>query len=488
MNIDQSNIPKLPEGSFHFVQRDEKIFDRKFDTKPIGYFRDAFNRFSKNKGSVVAAAIIILLLIFAITVPFFSKYTLKDIDVNYSYTLPRSEFFSQFGFWNGYKDVTCNQQQYDAYEAIGCIVQVYDSYEVEDAGRSNTYYDLQVDSYLTTGYRYINVTQDELAAIEAYEVETGLTVLCPMINLKQIKYPGGESDPNLWYKHTTKSRAERDEAGNLVDIYMRDDNGDFVYSLEKMGGSQYQIRVYYYDYYRYLNGFKPSFLLGSDGFGKDILIQLAVGARLSFMLSFCVAAINFIIGTIYGAIEGYYGGWADMIMERVSDILAGVPFIVTAVLFQLHIAKTVGVIGALIFAFILTGWIGTAYRVRTQFYRYKGQEYVLAARTLGAKDFRIIFRHILPNSLGTIVTSCVLMIPGVIITESSLSYLNIIDLSKANLTSIGTLLSNGQGSLSTYPHVIFFPALFISLLMISFNIFGNGLRDAFNPSLRGSEE
>ena len=122
-----------------------------------------------------------------------------------------------------------------------------------------------------------------------------------------------------------------------------------------------------------------------------------------------------------------------------------------------------------------------------QFYRFKNQEYVLVARTLGAKDSRIMFKHIFPNAIGTLITSSVLVIPGVIFSETSLSYLGIINLNGDNMTSVGTLLSKGQGYLFTYPHIILFPAIFISLLMLCFNLFGNGLRDAFNPSLRGNE-
>ena len=113
---------------------------------------------------------------------------------------------------------------------------------------------------------------------------------------------------------------------------------------------------------------------------------------------------------------------------------------------------------------------------------------MLAARTLGASDRRLIFKHIFPNSLGTIITGSVLAIPNVIFSESMLSYLGIINLDTSSITSIGTMLSNGQGPLNTFPHIILFPALFISILEISFNLFGNGLRDAFNPSLRGAED
>ena len=125
---------------------------------------------------------------------------------------------------------------------------------------------------------------------------------------------------------------------------------------------------------------------------------------------------------------------------------------------------------------------------RMQFYRFKNQEYVLVARTLGAGDRRIMFKHIFPNAIGTLITRCVLVVPSVIFSETSLSYLGIIDLNNGNMTSVGTLLANGQAQLFTYPHIIIWPALFISLLMLSFNLFGHGLRDAFNPSLRGTED
>ena len=127
-------------------------------------------------------------------------------------------------------------------------------------------------------------------------------------------------------------------------------------------------------------------------------------------------------------------------------------------------------------------------RTRMQFYRFKNQEYVLVARTLGANDRRIMFKHIFPNAIGTLITGSVLVIPSVIFSETSLSYLGIINLETGNVTSVGTLLAAGQSFLYTFPHMIVFPSIFISLLMLSFNLFGNGLRDAFNPSLRGTEE
>ncbi|MBQ3067418.1 MAG: ABC transporter permease, partial [Clostridia bacterium] len=269
-------------------------------------------------------------------------------------------------------------------------------------------------------------------------------------------------------------------------------NGERGWDYSKRGGAagayNYTVRLSAYNYFIYKFGYEPSFAFGTDSSGYDIFSRLASGARFSFLLAIIVSVINLTIGALYGAIEGYYGGVVDIAMERFSDILRGVPFTVVTVLFQLHLAAKVGVVGSLIFAFVLTGWIGMASRVRMQFYRFKNQEYVLAARTLGASDWRIIWKHIFPNSLGTIITGSILVIPGVIFSETSLSYLGIINLDSATMSSVGTMLSLGQKVMTSSPHVVLFPALFIALLEISFNLFGNGLRDAFNPSLRGSEE
>ena len=162
--------------------------------------------------------------------------------------------------------------------------------------------------------------------------------------------------------------------------------------------------------------------------------------------------------------------------------------VVVITLFNLHLSKTFGPVGAFLLAFILTGWIGMAALTRKQFYRFKSQEFVMAARTLGASDKRLMFKHIFPNAIGTIITSCALVIPGVIRSETSFSYLGIVDLQSYVGATIGTLLSDGNAAVTTAPHTLLWPSLFLGLLMICFNLFGNGLRDAFNPSLRGTED
>lgn len=234
--------------------------------------------------------------------------------------------------------------------------------------------------------------------------------------------------------------------------------------------------------YRYLGYDEmPIYLLGTDKYGKDLLHSIFAGLRTSLLLGFGTAAVCITFGIIWGSISGYFGGNIDIVMERFTDILSGIPWIVIMTLCILHLGNN---FGTFILALCLTGWIGVSSLTRSQFYRFKGREYVLAARTLGASDFRLIFKHILPNSIGTLVTSCVLIIPSVIFNEATISYLN---LGLQGLPSLGVTLSENQQFINSYPYLIIWPSVIVALMMISFNLFGNGLRDAFNPSLKGSD-
>ena len=242
-------------------------------------------------------------------------------------------------------------------------------------------------------------------------------------------------------------------------------------------------------YYRYLYAQGrigacevPSYFFGTDKNGKDFFKLVFSGLLTSLALGALSASINIFIGLIWGSVSGYFGGWTDIIMERVTEILGGMPWIVMMTLIVLLLGSN---FWTLLLALCLTGWIGISGVTRSQFYRYKGREYVLASRTLGASDARLIFKHILPNGIGTIVTSAVLMIPGVIFTEANIAYLLPGALAFSGANSFGVTMSNVQADLSVYPYLIVSASLVMALIMISFNLFGNGLRDAFNPSLKG---
>lgn len=235
-------------------------------------------------------------------------------------------------------------------------------------------------------------------------------------------------------------------------------------------------------FYKYL-GYKtmPKYIFGTSDIGKDMAKLIFNGLRTSLLLGIVTSVINLCFGLIWGSISGYFGGWVDIGMERFTDILGRVPWIVVMTLCILYLGQNILTFGI---ALCLTGWMGTASTTRAQFYRFKGREYVLASRTLGASDVRLIFKHILPNSLGTLVTSSVFMVTSVIYTESTLAYLN---LGIQGIDSFGVILSDNQQYISSNSYLILIPSVIMALMMISFNLFGNGLRDAFNPSLKGSE-
>lgn len=456
---------------------------------------DAFSRFAKNRASLTAAVILALLLLFALLTPFFSPYTPAFRD----------------GFYRGMPPIffrntrlSGTQGVLDYHLAMGQEAGLPAVSGWEKLEENN--YRLTLDAYRRVGFWYLDLTPAEFAALQDYQNRTGHQVCYPLPKNYNTFYPAVGSSANLWYKlsddgpYSSGTAAFHDETGapilspnyleslpdgSYTSLRLEQDPGTWVYGAKNQTG--WRVRVLYAEYFRYRNGFSPRFFLGTNQHGQDIAACLSSGARLSILLAVSVSAINLLIGVLFGAVEGFFGGKTDLILERFSDILRAVPFIVVATLFQLHLAQKAGPVLSLLFSFVLTGWIGIAARVRTQFYRFKNAEYVLCARTLGAGNGRLIFRHILPNAIGTIITGAVLLIPGVIFSESMLSYLGIVNLEAENMTSIGTMLAGGRAYLGTQPHILAFPAIFLALLEISFNLFGNGLRDAFNPTLRGQE-
>ena len=232
------------------------------------------------------------------------------------------------------------------------------------------------------------------------------------------------------------------------------------------------------------------------GYYDPIIVQYGIFLKnlfTGFNWGFCTT-----VGTFLHPVEEYLASKIPAtlyvnVLSLIFSVPLGILFGVIAAVFKNKwqdqvINVFMGSMFAMFFCFIFFGWISTSSTVRAQFYRFKGQEYVMASRTLGAKDSRLIFKHILPNASGFIITACVLSIPYTIFSEATYSYLGIVNLNSKTTTSLGSMLQNGQATLSTYPHCVFFPAVFLALLLICFNIFGNGLRDAFNPSLRGAED
>ena len=365
------------DDDFELLQLDRELKDARFETQPIGFFKDAAIRLCHN-GAALAAAVLILIVIFmAAFGPGMNKYGFNDQYIDYVNMPPKIPLLATIGIADG--------------------------------------------SRVLQNRRLDNVNDPEKMPQEA---------ILEIFNEREVR------------------------GVTMVDVKV--------------------------DYYLY-TGCEETFWFGTDYLGRDLWTRLWRGTRISLFIAIISVLTNVVIGVVYGSTAGYYGGKVDMVMMRICEIIQSFPRVVIATLFIMVFGTG---LFSIIMSLLISGWISTARMIRSQFYRFKDREYVLAARTMGISDRSIIFRYILPNSLGPIITSTMIAVPSAIFTESFLAYIGLG--LQAPEPSIGVLLSEGQKVLLNYPFQSLFPGIVISVLMICFNLFGNGLRDAMDPTLRGT--
>lgn len=218
---------------------------------------------------------------------------------------------------------------------------------------------------------------------------------------------------------------------------------------------------------------------GTDNLGRDLFARTWKGTQVSLFIAFMAALIDMLIGVSYGAISGYLGGRTDSIMQRIIEVIVGIPNLIVVVL--MIIVLKPGIM-PIIIALSITGWTSMARVVRGQVLKFKGQEFVLAAKTLGASDTSIIFKHMIPNMFGVIIINTMFSIPSAIFFEAFLSFIGL-GLQDPH-ASLGTLVNDGFVSMIAFPYQMIIPSVMIGLIMVCFNLVADGLRDALDPKMR----
>ncbi|MEW9675632.1 oligopeptide ABC transporter permease [Lentibacillus sp. L22] len=218
---------------------------------------------------------------------------------------------------------------------------------------------------------------------------------------------------------------------------------------------------------------------GTDSLGRDLFTRTWLGTRVSLYIALLAAVIDMLVGVVYGLISGFMGGRVDNIMQRILEVISGIPNLIVVILMLLILKP--GILSITI-AMVITGWIGMARVVRGQVLKLKDQEYILASRTLGAKNNRLLFKHLLPNLSGVIIINTMFTIPSAIFFEAFLSFIGI-GLQPPD-ASLGTLIEDGYETFQFLPHLMIIPCIVICIVLITCNLIGDGLRDAFDPKMR----
>ena len=417
--------PATSEEKENFIQ----------DRRSVSYWKDAWRRLRKNTVAMVALVIIILLAVFAFVGPAVVPYTYK--------------------------------QQIRGSEALHPW-----HYSLEDQEKINAY----MEEHSGAG----NLSPDEAVEQARKEAEAkGVT-------LSRVDEAKIRAKANVSQQEVSDNEEAVTEADAVKALGIK--HSMFGYSNKELQKKAEGEKVFPH-------------VFGTDDQGRDIMVRVMVGTRVSIIVGVCAALLVLVIGALYGSVSGYCGGMVDTVMQRIVEIIYSIPEMLIILLLSATLKPALeqfqnsgdGILQSMVtllgpnlismfIAFGLLYWVTMSRIIRGQILQLKQQEYVTAARALGAKGGRIISKHLLPNCIGQIVTTTFLQIPSAIFLESFLSFLGVGV--SAPLTSLGSMCSEALSGLSTYPYRLLIPAVILSVMILSLNLFGDGLRDALDPKLK----
>ena len=417
--------PATSEEKENFIQ----------DRRSVSYWKDAWRRLRKNTVAMVALVIIILLAVFAFVGPAVVPYTYK--------------------------------QQIRGSEALHPW-----HYSLEDQEKINAY----MEEHSGAG----NLSPDEAVEQARKEAEAkGVT-------LSRVDEAKIRAKANVSQQEVSDNEEAVTEADAVKALGIK--HSMFGYSNKELQKKAEGEKVFPH-------------VFGTDDQGRDIMVRVMVGTRVSIIVGVCAALLVLVIGALYGSVSGYCGGMVDTVMQRIVEIIYSIPEMLIILLLSATLKPALeqfqnsgdGILQSMVtllgpnlismfIAFGLLYWVTMSRIIRGQILQLKQQEYVTAARALGAKGGRIISKHLLPNCIGQIVTTTFLQIPSAIFLESFLSFLGVGV--SAPLTSLGSMCSEALSGLKTYPYRLFIPAVILSVMILSLNLFGDGLRDALDPKLK----
>ncbi len=435
-----------------FIRVENSISDQeKLSTENLTFFQDAFRRIRTNKVSMISMYFLLFIVVMAIVGPYFNQHSYKS---------------TVYEIQDEYIELINTSVGGDEIEALDEEISVLNDI-VYDPDNGLTAEEL---TELREELKDLRAEKKDLQVIKK-EVDQRLTDY----KLDYIKLPPrikGLENLGIFDGTVKRSIPEYALANYEEDEYKLLD----TYHNEEYDETYVTIKEYLY----VINGADDHYYtFGTDDLGRDTFTRLWFGARISLYIGLLAAVIDMSIGVTYGMVAGFFGKRVDLVMMRIVEVIANIPALV--ILMILLVLLKPGLV-SLSLAIGLTGWTGVARVVRAQVLKLKNQEFILAARTLGASNQRMIAKHIFPNVIGQIIVMATFSIPGAIFYEAFLSFIGLG--LPAPMASLGVLINDGREFLHTYPHMIIIPIILITFLILSINLLANGLRDALDPKMR----